>query len=132
MAKKAILCIDDENIILTSLRVQLRKHFGNDYIYEFAEDANEAFEIIEEFREDGIQLLVVVSDWLMPEMKGDEFLIKVHQKHPEIVKIMLTGQADQDAVERAKKQANLHSYITKPWQEDDLYTAIDNGLKALK
>ena len=42
--------------------------------------------------------IIIVSDWLMPGMKGDEFLIQVHQKFPHIVKVLLTGQADSEAI----------------------------------
>jgi len=67
--KKAILCIDGERIVLESLKGQLRKNFGSTYQYEFAESAEEGFEIIEELTNSGTQLLIIVSDWLMPEIK---------------------------------------------------------------
>ncbi|MDM8526855.1 response regulator [Anaerolineales bacterium HSG24] len=128
MVKKAILCVDDEEIILTSLRDQIKNHFGDTYMYEMAESADEALEVIEELDEDQIEILIIVSDWLMPNMKGDEFLIRVHEKFPRIVKVMLTGQADEIAIERAKKHANLYSYITKPWDESELINTLKAGL----
>ncbi|MCB0478361.1 MAG: response regulator, partial [Crocinitomicaceae bacterium] len=82
MGKKTILCLDDERTILTSLKGQLRRNFGSEYGYEFAESPEEALELIEELKQEDIDILLIVSDWLMPEMKGDEFLIKVHQKFP--------------------------------------------------
>jgi CheY-like chemotaxis protein len=131
MAKKVILCVDDERMILTSLRDQIVKHFGNRYAYEFAESAEEAWELIEELDMDDLEVLVIVSDWLMPNIRGDEFLIRVHQKFPKIVKVLLTGQADEMAVQRAKEHANLHEYIAKPWDEAVLIHAIQSGLEAL-
>lgn len=128
MASAAILCVDDERVILDSLKRQLRRRFGNDYVYEMAESADDAWEIMQELLDDDVQVVVVVSDWLMPGMKGDEFLIKVHEQYPDVIKILLTGQADDHAVERARNQANLHSYLHKPWLEDDLVTAITSGL----
>lgn len=128
MASAAILCVDDERVILDSLKRQLRRRFGNDYVYEMAESADDAWDIMQELVDDDVNVVVVVSDWLMPGMKGDEFLIKVHEKYPDIIKILLTGQADKQAVERAQNQANLHSYLHKPWHEDDLVTAITSGL----
>ena len=59
---------------------------------------------------------MVVSDWLMPGIKGDELLIKVHQKYPKIITVMLTGQADVDAVERAVEEADLYCCLYKPWK----------------
>ncbi|MDJ0510241.1 MAG: response regulator [Crocosphaera sp.] len=128
MSKPVILCVDDEKVILDSLKIQLKKEFQNTYLYEAAESADEALEIIEELQEDEITILVIVSDWLMPGMKGDEFLIEVHKRFPKIVKIMLTGQADETAVEQAKKYANLHSCLHKPWNSEDLINNIKSGL----
>ena len=76
----------------------------------------------------GYTTLVIVSDWLMPEMKGDEFLIKAHNKFPHVLTLMLTGQADHAAVERSRNPANLHKLIDKPWDAADLIDAIKSGL----
>ncbi len=127
--KKVILCVDDEQIILTSLRDQLLNNFGNQYTYEFAESADEALEVIEDFEDSGLEILIIVSDWLMPGMKGDEFLIQVHERFPKIVKVMLTGQADMEAIDRANREADLHAYLRKPWQETDLITTLKSGLE---
>lgn len=129
MTGKAILCVDDERIVLKSLTAQLATHFGDEFLYEIAESAADAFEVIEELREDGLQLLVIVSDWLMPGVKGDEFLIKVHQQFPHIVKVMLTGQADEQAIERARQEANLLACLYKPWDEKELVYTIHRGLE---
>jgi DNA-binding NtrC family response regulator len=126
--KKAILCIDDEKTILNSLKGQLKRNFGKEYIYEFSEAPEEALELIDELVANDTKVLVIVSDWLMPGMKGDEFLIKVHKKHPQIVKVMLTGQADSEAVNRAREQANLYKCITKPWTEENLVETIKTGI----
>jgi CheY-like chemotaxis protein len=128
--KKAILCVDDEEIILTSLRDQLQNHFGNRYIYEFAESADEALEVISELDEDDVEILIIVSDWLMPNMKGDEFLIRVHEQFPNIVKVMLTGHADEAAIERTRQNANLHRCLYKPWTEEELIETLVSGLEA--
>ncbi|MDJ0728729.1 MAG: response regulator [Crocosphaera sp.] len=128
MAKPVILCVDDEKVILDSLKIQLKKEFQDSYLYEAAESADEALEIIEELQEDDITILVIVSDWLMPGMKGDEFLIEVHKRFPKIIKIMLTGQADEKSVEEAKKYANLHSCLHKPWNNEELIENIKSGL----
>lgn len=128
MSDKAILCVDDEEVILESLKEQLKRRFGNQYLYEAAESAEEAWEIIEELHADDVKVLVIVSDWLMPEMKGDEFLIEVHKKFPKIVTVMLTGQADEAAVDRAKEQGNLYCCLRKPWSEDELAQVITSTL----
>lgn len=132
MQKCAILCVDDEKMILNSLKAQLKEKFGNNYTYETAENANEATEVIDELRDDNVNVVVIVSDWLMPGIKGDEFLINVHKKYPEIVKIMLTGQADAQAIERSRKEADLFHCILKPWSEDELVTTIQSALNKFR
>lgn len=128
MTKPFILCVDDDKTILLSLRAQLRHCFGARFSYEIAESAREAWEVIEEFNERGDTLVLIISDWLMPETKGDEFLIQVHERFPQIVKMMLTGQADPDAIERAQRQANLAHCFTKPWTRDELTRVIESAL----
>ena len=132
MKKQLILCLDDEKIILDSLKMQLKSTLGDKYIYEFSQDGEDGLEIIEEYCEDEIDVVVIVSDWLMPGMRGDEFLIKVHERHPKVIKLMLTGQADKTAVERAQREANLYGLLRKPWQKEDLINTIEKGLKSLQ
>ena len=127
-SKQAILCVDDEKIILDSLKAQLKKQFGNQYIYEFAESSEEALEVIKELAENRVSILIVVSDWLMPNMKGDEFLIEVHKKFPSATKVLLTGQMNESAIGRVYKEANLHRLLRKPWEEAELIEAIESGL----
>ena len=129
MSKPVILCVDDEPTILTSLKRLLYQAFDDEYLYETAESADEALEVIEELEEDEINVIVIISDWLMPGMKGDEFLVKINKNYPNVVKILLTGQADNEAIERAKNQANLHQYISKPWDDRHLIECIRSGLK---
>ena len=131
MSKSAILCVDDEVGVLESLEIELQQAFNGKYLCEFAESAVEALEIIEELCEAEVKILVIVSDWLMPGMKGDELLIKIHQKYPQIVTVMLTGQADKEAIERTKCEANLHAFIQKPWHNQELIEAIKSGLANL-
>ncbi|MBE9043655.1 response regulator [Pleurocapsales cyanobacterium LEGE 10410] len=128
MSQSAILCVDDEVVILDSLKEQLKREFGDRFIYEVAESAKEAWEVIDELQQDNIKIIAIVSDWLMPGIKGDEFLIQIHQRFPKLITIMLTGQADEAAIERAKKQANLHAWLHKPWTEQELTQVINTAI----
>lgn len=128
MPDAAILCVDDEDSILQALKQQLNRCYGRQYLYEFAQSVDEAWIVIDELDEDNIRILIIVSDWLMPDVRGDEFLAKVHQRFPEIVTVMLTGQADESAIQRAREQANLFACIHKPWTEEELRTVIDTAL----
>jgi CheY-like chemotaxis protein len=128
MSEAAILCVDDEAPILKVLKEQLKRSFGDRYIYEVAQSVEEAWTVIDEMEEDQVQILVIVSDWLMPNVRGDEFLVQVHKRFPKIIKVMLTGQADQSAIERAKQEANLYACLHKPWTEDELQQVIREAL----
>jgi CheY-like chemotaxis protein len=129
MVNKAILCVDDERIVLLSLRDQIAKHFGDRFRYEVAESVSEAWEVIAELDLDRIKILVIVSDWLMPGIRGDEFLIQVHQRLPAVITVLLSGQADPAAIERARTEANLFAYLAKPWDEATLIETIQAGLE---
>ena len=131
MSKPVILCVDDERMVLHSLRTQLAAEFGNAYTYEGAEDAEEALDVISELYDEETPVILIISDWLMPGLKGDELLIRIHKKYPNVIKIMLTGQADEVAIDRAKKQANLLCCLSKPWLESDLLETIKSGLSKL-
>ncbi|MCG8537712.1 MAG: response regulator [Pseudomonadales bacterium] len=124
MTKPYILCVDDERTILMSLRAQLRHWYKDKYNIEIAESAEEGLELIKELLDEGEQIAVVISDWLMPGMKGDEFLILVHEHYPELTKIMLTGHADPEAVERTKQLTNLSGCVNKPWTQADFYSVL--------
>lgn len=129
---KAILCVDDDALILESLKTQLVQVYGHEYIIEIAESGEEALEIIDFLTERNISVLAVISDWLMPNMKGDELLVQIHQKLPLITTILLTGQADEKAVDNAFKNANLKAYIPKPWSLEAIKQVLDKVFEANK
>jgi two-component system sensor histidine kinase/response regulator len=130
MNKPVILCVDDEKIILTSLKEQLKRRFGEDYSIETVESGEEALEIIDELQTDAIDLPVVIADQIMPGMKGDELLKQIHGMLPRTLKIMLTGQANADAVGSAVNYANLYRYIAKPWEQTDLTLTVTEALRS--
>ncbi len=130
MEKGILLCVDDEIIVLTALKDQLRRAFGNDFVIDVAESAEEALELLDELAEQGHSLLVIVSDWMMPGMKGDEFLIEAHKRFPSVLKIMLSGQVETAAVDRARRDAGLHDFLSKPWNAEALVESISLGLRA--
>ncbi len=130
--KQAIICVDDEAIILLSLKRELSMHFGSRFIYETALNAIDALELVEEMAAEGIPIVFIISDWLMPVMKGDEFLIKVHEKHPEILSIIISGQANDESIELARCRCNLISYIKKPYRPEILFQAIEKGMSRIE
>lgn len=130
MSKGAIVCVDDERIVLISLRDQLKRHLENEYEIELAESGEEALEIFAELQEDDIEVPLIISDQIMPGMKGDELLVEVHTRYPKTLKILLTGQASADAVGNAVNAANLYRYIAKPWDAADLCLTVTEALRS--
>ena len=128
MKTSAIICVDDEPFVLESLKEQLKRYFGNRYYIEVAQSGEEALEIVEDLQEEGIDVPLIISDQIMPGMKGDELLIQLHDRYPKMLKIMLTGQASAEAVGRVVNAANLYRYIAKPWDETDLSLTVTEAL----
>lgn len=128
MLKPTILCVDDEKFILETLKKQIRYIFGEKYRYEVAESAEEAWEVLEELGEERPARCLIFSDYLMPDIRGDEFLIRVHEEFPEIVKIMLTGQVDPYTLEQLREKLPLHRCIHKPWSLQDIIEAVESGM----
>jgi len=128
--KQAIICVDDEDIILEALKDQLGPFFENQFLIETSTTAEEALEIYDELIENGYEVPVVISDYLMPTMRGDEFLIKIHGKNPNILKILLTGHANIDGITNAINNANLYRFIPKPWDRDDLILTVREAIRS--
>ncbi len=128
MKKPVILCVDDEKVILTGLMDQLLHQLGDEYAIEVAESGEEALEVLEHLLQDGIEVPLIITDQIMPGMKGDELLIEIHHRYPQALKIFLTGQADANSVGNAVNRANLYRYMAKPWDETDLDLTVTEAL----
>ncbi|MFN4854133.1 MAG: response regulator [Bacteroidota bacterium] len=126
MSKYAILCVDDERIILDSLRIQIEKSFNNEYIFEYAESAEEALEVIDELMHSHIKLLLVISDYQMPGMKGDEFAEVLKKKLPQVNIVLLTGQITEEKSTSLLDQHIILKVLQKPWKEKNLIELIEN------
>ncbi len=122
----AILAVDDEKIILDSIRIQLEKNFNSRYMLEFAESADEALEIVDTLTTSGIDILLVISDYLMPGMKGDEFANILKNKFTSINIIILTGQITSEVSEKLLDKNIIFKLIQKPWQENDLINIVNS------
>lgn len=129
MNEQVIICVDDEPIVLKSLKRELIEAFGEEYTIETAESGEEALEILEDFFKGNADIPVIISDHIMPDMKGAELLKRIHKRSPEMLKIMLTGQADLDAVTNAVNTADLYRYIGKPWEKTDLILTVKEAIR---
>ncbi len=124
-SRDAIVLVDDEEMVLTSLRSILS--LETDYEVQTFLSAREALEHIGKNEVD-----LVISDYLMPEMDGISFLAKVREIKPEIPRIILTGYADKENAIKAINEVGLFQYIEKPWDNEDLMIIIRNGLEKQK
>jgi YesN/AraC family two-component response regulator len=104
-------------------------HFGNKYLIETAMNADIALKIINELDAEGIKIILILSDWLMPGLKGDEFLKIVKTNHPDIKCIILSGHADEKVIDDIRDQINLLAYISKPWNTQELLNIISKAVK---
>jgi PAS domain S-box-containing protein len=130
MSKPIVLCVDDEPMILDTLEIQLRKSLGKEYLIETALSGEEALELCTDLLANQCEVPLIIADYIMPDMQGDELLKRIHKISPKTIKIMLTGQASLDAVGNAINYANLYRYITKPWQTEDLRLTVKEAVRS--
>jgi two-component system response regulator HupR/HoxA len=116
-----ILLVDDEIGILESLELT----FGDEYRVFTAKTGQEGLDILE--RED---VSLVIVDQRMPHMTGVEFLEKVIDLRPQVVRMMLTGYADMPSLMRAINSGRIYRYIQKPWEPDELRIDVKRALEA--
>ena len=129
MEKPIIICVDDEAIVLSALRDQLIRTLGGNYEIETIDDPEEALDFVRDLVGDGEEIVLIISDQIMPVIRGDQLLKEIHSISPKTLKIMLTGQADADAVGKAVNEANLYRYISKPWDKTDLTMTVEEALR---
>ena len=120
--KATIVLVDDEEMVLTSLKSFL--NLETDYDIKGFETPADALRYIEDNNVD-----LVVSDYLMPEMDGISFLGEVRKLKPDVPRIILTGYADKENAIKAINEVGLFQYIEKPWDNDDLLIILRNGLE---
>lgn len=130
MKKQTIICVDDEEIILEAIQEQLESTFGEEYDIETSDSGEDALEFFKELMEEGQQVPVIISDYIMPGMKGDELLKEIHKLSPESLKILLTGQASIEGISNAINNAQLYRFISKPWDRNDLVLTVKEAVKS--
>ena len=120
-ATATILLVDDEPSVLNALRRLFRMQ---GYVVAQADSGAEGLKRLAEQPVD-----LVISDMRMPEMDGVAFLEAVRQRHPQTMRLLLTGYADMDATVAAVNRGEIHRYIAKPWDDHDLLLLVADVLK---
>jgi DNA-binding NtrC family response regulator len=126
--KKAVLIVDDEFIILESLRIQISRVLDSSIILEVASSGEEARIVIEELKAEAVSLCVIISDFNLDDMKGTDVLKYAYEQFPDIKKAILTGQADDDIIKSFKKDIGLDAQFTKPWDFEELKKFIHTSV----
>ena len=124
MKKYTILVVDDEKLILNSIKRVLR---NENYHLLTAQSGNEGLMLL---KEHDVQL--VISDQTMPEMTGLDFLYRIKDEYPKILTIMLTGNAEIGIAIDAINEAGVYKFILKPWENTDLKITIRRALESLE
>ena len=124
-SKRRILFVDDEPMVLKGLQRTLRK-MRAEWEMTFASSSKEALDILDSGSFD-----VIVSDLRMPEMDGMQLLTEVKSKHPQVVRIILSGQVEQEATFKSLQLA--HQSLSKPCDADILKHTLNKlfGLRSL-
>jgi two-component system response regulator HupR/HoxA len=110
-----VLLVDDEVRSLETLRRTLEE----DFQVMTASSAREAEVIL---KRDFVQ--VILCDQRMPEVTGVEFLRKVRQQWPDVIRIIISGYTDSEDIIAGINEAGIYQYITKPWNPDSLLLTV--------
>ena len=119
-----ILCVDDEENILNALKRLLRKE---GYTLKTAKSGAEGLEIV---KNDDIHL--IICDQRMPDMGGTEFLAKVKDKYPDIIRVILTGYTDIDSISESVNKGHIYKFLLKPWNDQNLKLEIRQCIEQYK
>lgn len=119
--KQTVLIVDDEE---NNLQL-LKRTFRGKYNLLVAHNGIEALDVVKQY---GEKIALIVSDQKMPVMEGTEFLKKVRETNPQIIKILLTGHVDTDILVSAINDCDLFQYILKPFEPEELKIAVENGI----
>lgn len=122
MIKGKIVILDDEKMVTSSFKTLLKVEGFSD-----VNCFNSPFEAVEFLKNNTPD--IIISDFMMPEMNGFEFLTEAKKLHPEVSMILLTGYADKENAIKAINEIGLYKYIEKPWDNDDLLFNIRNGIE---
>jgi YesN/AraC family two-component response regulator len=120
---KAILCVDDEKSILSGLQQQIERAFKDQYLLEFAQSGNEALEVMADYQAAGIEVMLVITDQMMPGMTGNELVSTIYQLYPAVHCIILSGYTEHE-VKNHFSCPNLLAFFHKPWEQEELITGI--------
>ena len=116
---KKILLVDDEQNVLNALRRELKDHFE-------IETFDKPAAALEHCK--STQFDLVIADYQMPEMNGVEFLEQFGRLQPDASRLMLSGQADMNALIRVINETHIYRFLSKPWERAELLNSVRQAL----
>ncbi len=122
-ALPTVLVVDDE---LRSVEA-IERILEDDFEVKTAQDTETALGILEQ---EWVQ--IILCDQRMPDMTGVEFLKRVREDWPEVVRMIISGYTDAEDIISGLNEAGIHQYITKPWQPDNLILTLKNAANLFK
>jgi FixJ family two-component response regulator len=123
--KYAIFCVDDDPNILHMLSFQLDKIVDqNKTILEFFTNPEDSISYFDEIIENKIEVLLLIVDFQMPQMNGAQLIRELKKKKSDLTCIMLSGQANSVQVAELNQDNFLHTFIHKPWNENNLFEVL--------
>lgn len=128
---QAILCVDDEPSILRALQQQIMRSFSDTYILEIAESGEEALEIIEDLEERRVNLALVITDEMMPCMKGHTLIERVLTASDRIPCILLTGYAQSETIDQISGIGPA-TLVSKPWDAEELMNLVRSAIEGAR
>ena len=123
-----VLCVDDNEEVLRSLRRELRHGLRGRARSEVLTDAMMALERLEALSEEERVGVVIVSDWLMPHMRGDAFVEEVERRYGVLPVVVLSGHISGEAASAMKELRQVRAVMPKPWSSDELLVEIELAL----
>jgi DNA-binding NarL/FixJ family response regulator len=127
-SRRGILIVDDEAILLLAIRQELRLAFGTSFVYETAINAERGLDALKALTAKGVDVAVIISDWLMPGMRGDEFLRIARTEYPDTKLVMLSGHADAAQMEGLDQDIGLYARLSKPYRRNALTELVKGVL----
>jgi two-component system chemotaxis response regulator CheY len=125
MTRPAIICIDDQSEVLDAVLRDIEKFEEHFDIYD-CDSPDDARSVLDECEGNDIPVALIISDHVMPEETGVDFLASVYKegRFPNTRKLLLTGLATHDDTIRAINEARIDRYMAKPWDAEELNTEI--------
>jgi len=128
--KYAIVCVDDDPFVLQMIGFQLNKIIDKKTTFlEFFTDPKLVSENIKQLINTKIEVIAILVDYQMPKLNGSKLIREILPVYPDLKFIMLSGQANEIIVDELVNENVLYEFITKPWEEEELFQLIKPLLK---